>query len=213
MIEIVPAINVADFTEVVRRIRIAEHVARTVHIDVADGTFTPQAMWHRAEDLKNFQTPLAVEIHLMITSPEEKIAAWFLPAVSRIIFHVEAARDSGKLIESCHAAKKQAGVAIRPDTSWELLLPFARSADLLQTLAVNPGPSGQTFDPQTLEKIKNLRTTAPDAVIEVDGGLGAPGVARACRDAGATLLVEGAALFGDGVVFNEAFSRLEQDVA
>jgi ribulose-phosphate 3-epimerase len=212
MTHIIPAINVNDFSEVERRVRLAEHHVEWVHIDVADGTFTPHAVWHDARDLKNFTTPLKIEIHFMVKNPEAKIAEWFLPAVSRIIFHEEATHEAHSLIENCHKASKEVGVAIRLDTLWEALIPYSKTADIIQTLAVHPGPSGQIFDPATLEKIKHLRAAAPDAMIEVDGGLGAQGIARECVRAGADALVVGESLFEGSCGFAEALQALQKNI-
>ncbi len=212
MAEIVPAINVESFEEVVRRIRIAELHMRWVHIDVADGSFTPRAVWHNAEELKNFQTPLFIEIHFMVDEPEEKIAPWLLTPAKKIIFHIESARDVDRVIDDIHGARKEAALAVRPDTSWEALVPYAGRVDMLQTLAVPPGPSGQEFDPRTIEKIKNLRARFPKTPIEVDGGVRV-GVARACADAGADFIVVGSSLFSPESKFQEKLKALRDDIA
>ena len=212
MAVVIPAINVESFDEVVRRIRRAERVAKWVHIDVADGTFTQKAVWHNAADLSTLQTPLKIEIHFMVSRPEEKIVPWLASSIARILFHLEATHKAAGLINRCHEAGKEAGVAIRPDTAWEALKPFAASADVLQTLAVMPGPSGQQFDPHTLEKISRLRTLAPRGLIEVDGGISV-GIAQECAKAGADLLAAASSLFDGDIPFEEAFSKLSHDAA
>src|SRR3989344_6512661 len=211
MAEIIPAINVEDFAEVKRRIALVADRARIAHIDVADGTFTQSIVWQNAADLVAYAPPIALEIHFMVASPEKKIDAWFLPAVRRIIFHAEAAADSARLIERCHNAHTEAGVAIRPDTPCDVLYPFLDSADLLQILAVIPGPSGQAFDARMLEKIAVLRARAPKKIIEIDGGIKA-GIARSCAFAGADLIVAGSALFGHGIDFNKTVFEFSDDI-
>ena len=210
MVEILPSINFSTFEEVKKYIRLVEPYVTWVHIDVADGTFTPHAVWHDAADLKDFTTPLKIEIHFMVMEPEKKIFDWLLPNISRIIFHQEATREADSLIERCHEAKLEVGVAIRPDTSWEALKPFIGKADLLQVLAVMPGSSGQEFYPDMFEKIKNLYSFATTMPIEVDGGIKV-GVARECVQAGATHLVAGAQLFSSGMPFEEALRALQAD--
>lgn len=212
MIEIAPSINVAEFAEVVRRIRVAERHARIIHLDVSDGTFTPHVVWHNARDLDGFETPAKLEVHLMVAEPEKKVEEWLIPQIFRVIFHAEAAQDAPALIERCHSASKEVGVSIRPDTPWETLMPYGRTVDLLQTLAVSPGPSGQTFDPRTIEKIKNLRAQFPYTLIEVDGGVGGQGVAKSCVDAGATILVEGASLFDREISFEKAYEDAHHEL-
>ncbi|MEK7150592.1 MAG: hypothetical protein AAB783_00110 [Patescibacteria group bacterium] len=209
--EIVPAINVSDFSVLKERIHIAQESAHIIHIDVADGSFTPHAVWNSPQDLQGFQSNVKLEIHLMVANPDEQISQWLIREVSRVIVHAEVSRDPQNIIQQCHAAHIEVGISICPDTSWEKLTPFVGSADMLQLLAVMPGPSGQKFDARTIDKLKNLRQIAPDMLLEVDGGIKV-GVARQCQLAGANLLVAGSALFGDGVDFKEAFIKLNKDV-
>lgn len=211
MAEIVPAINVGSFAEVSRHIKIVEKYARTVHIDVADGSFTPEAVWNDARDLIGFQTPLIIEIHFMVAHPEEKIDPWLVTPARRIIFHVEATDDPGALAARIRGAKKEAAASIRPDSPWELLVPLAHSVDMLQTLAVPPGPSGQEFSRATLEKLKNLRARFPKMPLEVDGGIRV-GVARECASAGADFIVVGSGFFSPEDAFEEKFDALADDI-
>ncbi len=212
MIEIVPAINVRTFEEVEAQIRLAEHYARRIHIDVADGSFTPYPVWHNAEDFLHFSSSAAIEIHLMVSDPMIKMTPWLKTPMARLIFHIEAAKDPKRMIQMLHDAGVEAGLAISPPTAPDLLLPYAGDVQLFQTLAVSPGPSGQWFDQHTLEKIAFLREHAPRVPIEVDGGI-KPGVAHACVRAGASVLVVGAALFASDVPFDQALERLKSDVA
>ncbi|MEK7649561.1 MAG: hypothetical protein AAB367_01165 [Patescibacteria group bacterium] len=211
MTEIVPAINARTFAEVEAQIRLAERYAKRIHIDVADGSFTPYPLWHDAKDLLNFTSPASIEIHFMVADPLSKIDAWLKTPMARLIFHIEAAEDPRLLIRTLRAAGKEAGLAVTSSTPADALLPYADEVQLFQTLAVSPGPSGQVFDSQTIEKIMFLKERAPDVPIEVDGGI-KPGVAHACAHAGASFLVVGAALFAADLPFDQAFERLKSDV-
>ena len=62
-------------------------------------------------------------------------------------------------------------------------------------MSIHPGYSGQAFMPEALGRIARLAALC-DLPIQVDGGIGAAN-ARAVRDAGATLLVAGSAIFAD----------------
>ena len=95
-----------------------------VHIDVADGSFTPKAVWHAAEDLKKISLPLAVEIHFMVREPEKKIGPWLTAPISRIIFHVEVEDDKDECIDYIKGKGVQAGLAINNATSTKKLEPF-----------------------------------------------------------------------------------------
>ena len=212
MIEIIPAINVDTFDEVMERIKIAEPYVQTIHIDVSDGSFTSHAVWHDASAVSRLVTRAAIEIHYMVDRPENSIEPWLsAPTVKRVIVHEESTRRVGDLIHHAHALGKELGVAIKPQTPWERLEPFLIMADMVQTLAVTPGPSGQQFDERVLEKILKLRQQAPGIPIEVDGGIHS-GIAHQCIEAGATRLVVGSSLFTPDMPFAQALEILKRDV-
>ena len=201
-IEIIPAINAKTFAEVQEKIRMVEPYAegpdnggiKWVHVDVADGTFTDITLWHNSKDLLSLQTPLFVEVHLMIANIDERVQEWLRPIVRRIIFHREASQNPNAVIDACHASDIQIGIAIRPDSPVDIVLPYLSKVDMVQTLAVAPGRSGQAFQPNTLQKIAALHGACPSCTIEVDGGVNnatAPSIAGV----GALLLVAGAAIF------------------
>src|SRR3989344_899248 len=193
-IEIIPAINAKTFAEVQEKIRMVEPYVSWVHIDVADGTFTDITLWHNSKDLLSLQTLLFVEVHLMIANIDERVQEWLRPIVRRIIFHREASQNPNAVIDACHASDIQIGIAIRPDSPVDIVLPYLSKVDMVQTLAVAPGRSGQAFQPNTLQKIAALHVACPSCTIEVDGGVNnatAPSIAGV----GALLLVAGAAIF------------------
>lgn len=194
MAEVIPAINAESFEEVERKIKLIEPYVTRAHIDIADGTFTPNTLWHRASDLLRLTTPLLIEVHLMIADMDTRYGEWLLPGISRIIFHVEAAHDPHFVVEKIREAGKEVGAAIRPETEWRILLPFCETADLVQLLAVPPGRAGQAFRPETLEKVFHIRKAYPNCIIEVDGGIN-EAAGRQCRDAGANILVSANYIF------------------
>ena len=152
MVEIIPSINVSDFDELKKRIKKVEPYAKWAHLDVSDGVFTKHVSWHEPKDLVWIKTKLKLEVHLMTDRPERTIEEWLIRPVSRIIFHQEATKDHRLLIDKIHKAKKEAGMAIKPDTPWLKLFPYIKKVDMFQLLAVSPGPSGQEFrrnSPQT----------------------------------------------------------------
>ena len=212
MIDIFPVINVASFEEVKEKIRAVESHVPWVHIDVSDGSFTPVVSWHTPADLEGLKTALRIEIHFMVREPERTIAEWFLPPVSRIIFHHEATSAHAAVIRACREHAREVGLAIIPETPWKVTRPFFDSVDLIQTLAVSPGPSGQSFDERTLSKVRAIRGEHAHIPIEVDGGIRV-GTARACREAGATILVASSSLFDTDKTFREALALLRHDVS
>lgn len=192
--EVIPAINVDDFEEVKRRIKLVEPYVKWIQLDICDGTFTKNTTWHNAGDLLSIETPLKIEVHLMINDIEERIEEWLIAPISRIIFHLETAKDPDFVIEECRQAKKEVGIAIGPDTSWTRLVPYLEKIDLIQILGVYPGLPGQKFQENCFDKITRLRKKCPQCIIEVDGGMNAETVKQAI-EAGANIIVAAGAIF------------------
>ncbi len=194
MAEIIPAINTDSFEEVKRRIKLVEPFSKWVQLDIADGTFTKNTTWHNAGDLLSLETPLKIEVHLMINNIEQKIENWLIAPVNRIIFHLETAKDPDFVLEKIREAGKEAGIAIGPDTAWTKLVPYFQKADLFQILGVYPGLAGQEFQEDNFDKIRHLRKEQPNCIIEVDGGMDLE-TAKKAVGAGANIIVAASAIF------------------
>ena len=194
MVQVIPAINAETWEDVLRKIRIVEPYVDWLHIDVADGTFTPNSLWHNPRDLIGFETKCHVEIHLMADRPEDRVGSWLQKPVERLIVHVETVRDFHYIAGQCREQGSGIGLAADSHTSWTALTPFAGAVDLLQVLAVHAGKGGQEFERHNLVKIKHLRAQAPRAIIEADGGM-TPALAAECQTMGANIVVAGAYIF------------------
>lgn len=194
MVEVIPAVNAETWDEVVKKIRLVESFADWVHLDVADGTFAPNTLWHNPLDLVGFETPAKLEIHLMEDRPEERVEAWILKPVKRVIVHYEVTHDLDFVLHECWRNRVEVGLAIGPDTSWTKLKPFVDKAHLLQILAVHPGLAGQEFDKPSIQKIKHLRAFSPDCKLEVDGGIN-PHTAQEAIKAGANIIASASYIF------------------
>ncbi len=194
MIQIIPAINATSWEEVEKKIRLVEPFVDWVHIDVADGTFTPNSLWHNSLDLVGFKTKCNVEIHLMEDRPEERIEAWLMEPVRRVIVHYEVTHDLKFIHKECRKDRVQLGLSVASHTSWTRLRPFVHDVDLFQILAVHSGKAGQGFERHNISKIKHLRAFAPKVKIEVDGGI-EPDIADDCVRAGANILVSANYIF------------------
>ncbi len=194
MVEIIPSINVPTFEEAERRMRAVEPYVSWCHLDVTDGVFSRHETWRNPADLPRFRTPLKAEVHLMIENPDVAVGRWFAGPVRRVIVHLEASRDPAAILDACRAAGIEAGFAIKPETHSEALVPWLGKADLVQLLAVNPGPSGQALQEDIYRKARYVRDAAPSCILEIDGGITAETAGRAAT-AGANILVAGSAIF------------------
>ena len=99
----------------------------------------------------------------------------------------------------------KAGVTIKPATPVEALVPFLDQADMFLIMSVEPGFGGQAFIPESLDKIRSLRSMLNErglnTDIEVDGGIYQSNV-KEVLDAGANVIVAGSAVFKGTIADN-----------
>lgn len=219
MTEIIPSINAPTFTEVQKRIAKAEPYVgdpekggiEWCHLDVTDGVFSSHPTWRDPADLARLRTRLKCEAHLMIADPDTAIGQWLAEPIRRVIVHREAVKDPEAIIKISHDAGREIGFAINPETSWEALKPWFGKVDLVLSLGVPPGASGQKPDwDLILGKIAAIRQACPSCIIEADGGVNKETAARA-RAAGADILVAGSAIF-DAPDIAEAITNLKKSI-
>lgn len=195
---IAPSVLSADFTKLGAELD-AVRDADLVHYDVMDGHFVPNLSYGTAI-LKQVKaaTKLPLDVHLMVSNPEVQVP-WFLEAGADIIsFHLEAATHANRLCAQIREAGAQAAVALNPATPVCLLDSVIEDVDLVLVMTVNPGFGGQSFIPNSVQKVRKLselcREHGVSPAIEVDGGIGV-GNARDIVEAGANVLVAGSSVF------------------
>lgn len=194
-VEIIPAINADNFEQVKLKLGLIQPHADWAHIDIADGTFTPNTLWHDSKDLLGFGTSLKLELHLMLSDIDTRIDDWVLPNVSRIVFHLEAAHDPQFVLSRIKSAGLEAGLGINIGTSWEKTRMFWDKADTILFLSVNPGKAGQIMDSGTVGKVSGLHNACSKCRIAVDGGVNKDN-AKNLKEAGASILAAASAIFG-----------------
>lgn len=207
MHKVIPSINVPTFEEVQERIKQIEHHVSWCHLDVTDGIFSKHITWHNPSDLPLLDTKLNVEVHLMIEEPEKAIDQWLIKPIKRVIVHLEAVKDIDMIISRCKSAGIEIGLAICPDTFWDVLIPWLKKVDLIQVLAVNPGPSGQEMTEKIMDKVTHLRIACKECILEVDGGIN-PDTAKRVWDAGADIVVSAGYIFSNSDI-DETINKLK----
>lgn len=196
MVKIAPSILAADFDNLENEVSDVEKAgADYIHIDIMDGEFvnneTPGLeMLTRTHET----TSLTLDTHLMVEEPQNWLDDVVLSNV--VTFHIEAVNveTAEKIIDYLHERDIKAGVAIKPDTSIEDIMPIFEKIDVVLVMLVEPGFGGQKMILSCLEKVKTLRGLKPDMDIEVDGGVNLENV-QLVKDAGANIIVSGTAIF------------------
>lgn len=141
-----------------------------VHIDFADNIFV-QNKTIEPEILQKFPTNFRKEAHLMVSHPKEWIDSLKEAGFERIIFHLESEDNIKKLVEDIKGKGIQVGLAIKNDTDIEKLEPFVNKVDVVLLMSIIPGFQGQSFIPQTFEKIRQLKSKNWAVKVGIDGGV------------------------------------------
>jgi len=200
-VRLAPSILSADFAVLGAQVAAVERGgADLIHVDVMDGHFVPNLTMGPAvvKALRRI-TKLPLDVHLMITDPDEYIEAFAEAGAASIIVHAEVLPHLHRTLSAIRSLKCRAGVAINPSTPPSAIQEVVGLADQVLVMSVNPGFGGQSFIPESESKIQRVREmldrAGSRADIEVDGGVDASTVQRVVS-AGATILVAGAAVFG-----------------
>lgn len=205
---LIPAINANTFEEVQNKIKLIEPYVSRVHLDIADGTFTKNTLWHNPADLALLETSLNLEVHLMINNVERRIEDWLVKGVKKIIFHLSGIQDAGFIIDKCKKSGIEAGISIAPDEFVAKALAYKDKIKFFQILGVRPGLPGQKMDENTLERIKEVRNFCPSCIIEVDGGMNKETIPKAVS-VGANIIVAASAIFDSSKNVKEAIEELK----
>jgi ribulose-phosphate 3-epimerase len=134
----------------------------------------------------------------MVTHPLRYIDALAAAGSDMITFHVESADKPEEVISAIKAHGLKPGLAFCPKTPISAVTPYLSEIDLVLPMSVEPGFGGQSFQPNTLEKIATLHQKVQEMAqppdISVDGGVTTE-IAPLAIQRGATILVAGTAIF------------------
>ena len=195
---VIPSINCPNFSEAAKQIEKTEGFLPSdswIHVDVSDGKFTKHISWGNPGEYSSLNVELNLEVHLMVQEPESVMEAWLAAGAKRIIVQLETVKNPTFIMEVCKKHGAEAMISFDPSTSVEEGLIYLKKFNFLQVLAVLPGPSGQEFREDSLDKVKFLRERVPTATIEVDGGIN-ESTGKLSKEAGADILVAGHYIFG-----------------
>ena len=198
MIKIAPSILAADPLNLEKEIRRAEKAGCDwIHVDVMDAHFVPNLAYN-AEVVRHLKsiTNLPLDVHLMMDNPETMLEAFMDAGASCVTVHAEIKADVPALLSGIRKRGRMAGVALKPGTSLDIILPYLDKTDLVLMMTVEPGFGGQKLDAGVIAKISALKNTGYNGEIEADGGIREDNIGM-LKANGLTVAVMGTALFGN----------------
>jgi ribulose-phosphate 3-epimerase len=195
-----PSILSADFAALGEAVDAVAAQADLLHVDVMDGHFVPNlTIGPPVVASLRRHTDLYFDCHLMITNPENYLEQFQQAGANGCSVHVELGR-TGPLIEQMRSLGLDVGLAVSPDTPFEVFAEWLGSIDLLLLMTVHPGFGGQAFISDVLPKVRRARQEIERrglaVPIEVDGGIDLA-TAPLAASAGASVFVAGSAIFGE----------------
>lgn len=202
---IAPSILSADFARLGEEVaKVVEAGADLIHFDVMDNHYVPNLTFGPmvCAALKPY-TSVPVDVHLMVEPVDDLIRSFSEAGADIITFHPEASKHVDRSLGLIKESGCQAGLVLNPATPVYLLENVLDKLDMVLLMSVNPGFGGQSFIPQTLVKIRQVRDllnmyeaeSGRKIALEVDGGIKPGNIAEIAR-AGADTFVAGSAIFG-----------------
>jgi ribulose-phosphate 3-epimerase len=174
--------------------------ADVIHFDVMDNHYVPNLTFGPmvCKALRDFGITAPLDVHLMV-KPVDRLIPDFAKAGADIItFHPEASEHVDRTLQLIKANGCKAGLVLNPATPLNVLDFVMDKIDVILLMSVNPGFGGQSFLPNTIDKIRLVRekinASGYDIRLEVDGGVNVNNIAEIAA-AGADMFVAGSAIF------------------
>jgi ribulose-phosphate 3-epimerase len=190
----------ADFARLGEEIKMVEAAGVDwIHVDVMDGHFVPNiTMGPFIVETCRRITQLPLDVHLMIEKPERYIEAFAKAGATGLTVHVETCPDIVGTLKQIKTLGCRAGAVLNPETPVGAIQPALKEAELILVMSVHPGYSGQSFMPESIARVsevrKKLDALRSSAWLEVDGGIDIHTLPK-MKEAASTAFVAATAIF------------------
>ena len=205
--KLAPSILAADISKLGEELETVSNAgADYIHIDIMDGMFVQNLSFGITvvEGIRKCVDTF-FDVHLMVHEPIRYIRDFAEAGADGITIHYEACEDVGATIEEIRNYNKKVGIAIKPRTDADVVLPYLDKLDMILVMTVEPGFGGQKMRMEMFEKIEKIRKYIEeknlDIDIEVDGGVDTGNLGEVLG-AGANVIVAGTKIFKGDVVEN-----------
>lgn len=175
--------------------------ADVVHFDVMDNHYVPNLTIGPmvCKALRDYGITAPIDVHLMVEPVDDMIVQFAEAGASWITFHPEATRHIDRSLQLARSLGCKTGLVLNPATGLDVTKHVLDKIDVLLLMSVNPGFGGQTFIPETLNKLREARALIDASGLpirlEIDGGVTVNNIAEIAA-AGADTFVAGSAIFG-----------------
>ena len=212
--KLAPSLMRANFLNLERVFRELEaSEVEFVHIDLMDGHFAPTLGFPSGLiKLAKDKTRIPLDVHLLVEEPSRYASELPLGPLDQISFHIESAKQATvqQTIEIFRQTGAHVGLALKPETPLDLLMPWLGQVDTVLLLNIPPGAYSLSPSPAAFLRLQELKTLQgsrfPNFTIEIDGGVNAETVGTFAR-LGADILVCGSIVF-NGKSVQESISAL-----
>jgi len=219
-VKLAPSILSSDFACLGEQVELClQEGCEFVHVDVMDGHFVPNITMGPMV-VKSLKPLLArynavMDVHLMITNPDDYLKEFAEAGADVITVHVESCGRLGDTVETIRSLGVRPGITLNPDTKLDRIMEVIPNVDLVLIMSVHPGFGGQEFVPAAMKKIVDVRKmldeTESKAELEVDGGIKVSNV-RSVVEAGASVVVAGSAIFSNGTTIEHNIAEIRRAV-
>lgn len=199
---IAPSILSADFARLGEEVdNVIASGADVVHFDVMDNHYVPNLTIGPlvCEALRKHGVTADIDVHLMVKPVDRIIPDFAKAGATYITFHPEASEHIDRTLSMVRELGCKSGLVFNPATPLDCLKHVMDKVDVILLMSVNPGFGGQSFIPETLNKLREARKmideSGYDIRLEIDGGVKANNI-KEIAEAGADMFVAGSAIFG-----------------